>query len=107
MLAIVVGVSSSISATSHEPSPEELAAEVKPLMLEQWKKDPILGKATIQSIALVHKGGGIYSGFVEVKLDGQSERFSLEVVLDRETIRWQIKPEANQDQSRPKQSQQM
>jgi hypothetical protein len=107
LLAIVVGVSSSISATSHEPSPEELAAEVKPLMLEQWKKDPILGKATIQSIALVHKGGGIYSGFVEVKLDGQSERFSLEVVLDRETIRWQIKPEANQDQSRPKQSQQM
>jgi hypothetical protein len=58
-------VSSSIGTTWHDPSPEELAVEVKRLMLEQWKKDPRLEKATIQSIALVHKGDGIYSGFVE------------------------------------------
>jgi hypothetical protein len=95
VLAIAASVSSGIGAPSHEPSPEELAAEVKPLILQEWKKSPGLTKATIQRISLLHKGGGLYSGYIETTLDGQPERLALEVVLDRKTIRWQIKPEAN------------
>jgi hypothetical protein len=95
VLAIAASVSSWIGAPSHEPSPEELAAEVKPLILQEWKKSPGIGKATIQRISLLHKGGGLYSGYIEATLDGQPERLALEVVRDRETIRWEIKPEAN------------
>ena len=95
LLAIAAGVSNSIGARSLEPSPEELAAEVKPLILEEWKKQPGLKDATIQRISLTHKGGGLYFGFIEATLDGHPERLPLEVVVDRKTIRWQIKPEAN------------
>jgi hypothetical protein len=41
------------------------------------------------------KGGGHYSGFIDALVDGQPERLLLEVVLDRDTIRWEVKPEAN------------
>jgi hypothetical protein len=78
-----------------EPSPEEIAGEVKPLILEEWKNSPALGQATIERIALTHQGGGRYSGFIDARLGGQRERLSLEVVLDRETIRWQVEAEAN------------
>jgi len=77
------------------PSPEKVAAEVKPLILQEWKKRPELGNAAIQTISLTHQGGGVYSGSIEATLGGQTERFSLKVVVDRETIRWEIKPEAN------------
>jgi hypothetical protein len=95
LLAIGASVSSSIGWTSHEPSPDQVAAEVKPLILQEWKKQPGLRNATIQRISLTHKGGGVYSGFIEAALDGQPERLALEVVLDHETIRWEIKAEAN------------
>jgi hypothetical protein len=95
LLVVVASVASTTGAPSHEPNPEELAAEVKPLILQEWKKHPGLENATIQRISLVHKGGGLYSGFIEATLDGHSERLSLEVVLERETMRWEIKPEAN------------
>jgi hypothetical protein len=77
------------------PSPEKVAADVKPLILQDWKKRPGLTNATIQTISLTHKGGGVYSGFIKATLNGQTERLLLKVVLDRETIRWEIKPEAN------------
>jgi hypothetical protein len=95
VLAIAASVSSGIGAPSHEPSPEELAAEVKPLIVQEWKKRPEFRNATIQKISLTDKGGGLYFGFIEATLDGHPERLSLEVVVDRKTIRWQIKPEAN------------
>ena len=95
LLVVVASVASTTGAPSHEPNPEELAAEVKPLILREWQKSPGFEKATIRQISLAHKGGGLYSGFIEATLDGQPEHLALEVVLDRETIRWEIKPEAN------------
>jgi hypothetical protein len=65
------------------------------LILEEWKKSPALGQATIERIVLAHQGGGSYSGFIDAMLGGQRERLALEVVLDSETIRWQIKPGEN------------
>jgi hypothetical protein len=95
LLAIGAVVSNRVGEAPHEPSPEELAAEVKPLIVQEWKKRPEFGNATIQKISLTDKGGGLYFGFIEATLDGRPERLSLEVVVDRKTIRWQIKPEAN------------
>jgi hypothetical protein len=90
-LPLLVGV---VIAPSN-PSPEKVAAEVKPLILEEWKKQGGLGNATIQAIYLTHNGGGVYSGFTEARLDGQTERLLLKVVVDRKTIRWETKPNAN------------
>jgi hypothetical protein len=95
LLAIGAGLSNMVSEASYEPTPEEVAAEVKPLMLQEWKKRPELKNATIQTISLTYRSAGLYSGLVEATLDGQPERLSLEVVLDRGTIRWKIKPEGN------------
>jgi hypothetical protein len=94
-LVMAAAVSRSAGTTRHEPSPEELAAEVKPLILREWKKHPGLEGATIQSISLARKGEGVYSGSVEAFLDGRPERLALEVVLDGEAIRWEIKPGGN------------
>jgi acyl carrier protein len=54
------------------------------------EEKPEFGEATIQGISLVAKGVGRYSGFIEVTLGGRSERITLEVVLDRKTIRWEL-----------------
>jgi hypothetical protein len=94
-LVMTATVSRRAGATWHEPSPEELAAEVKPLILKEWKKRPGFERATIQSISLARKGGGVYSGSIETMLDGQPERLALEVVIDGETIKWEIKPGGN------------
>jgi hypothetical protein len=91
-LVVAAVVSRGAGATWHEPSPEELAAEVKPLILQEWKKHPDLERATIQSISLARKGEGVYSGSLEAILDGRAVRLALEVVLDGETIKWEIKP---------------
>jgi len=62
VLGIVIGVSGSYDAPSHEPSREEVAAEVKPLILEEWKKSPEFREATIQSISLAATGRGVTPG---------------------------------------------
>jgi hypothetical protein len=81
-----------IALAAYNPGPSELAAEVKPLILQEWQKKPELRGASIQNVTLVHKGGKVYTGFVDATLDGQSQRLSLEVVYDRGTLAWQLKP---------------
>jgi hypothetical protein len=79
------------TAASH-PNPSALAAEVKPLILQEWHKRPALQGLSIRDIALVHKGGKVYTGFVDTTRGGQSERLVLEVVFDGHTIAWKLKP---------------
>jgi len=79
------------TAASH-PNPNALAAEVKPLILQEWHKRPELQGLSIRDIALVHKGGKVYTGFVDTTLGGQSERLVLEVVFDGHNIAWELKP---------------
>jgi hypothetical protein len=74
------------------PDPKELAFEVKPLILQEWQKKPELRGASIHNISLVHKGGNVYTGFVDATMGGESVRMSLEVVHDRGTIIWELKP---------------
>jgi hypothetical protein len=81
-----------LAVAAYNPGPDELAAEVKPLILAEWQKEPERRGASIQNVTLVHKGGKVYTGFVDATLGGQSERLSLEVVYDRGTIAWELKP---------------
>src|SRR5262245_58254297 len=41
-----------MSVAERNPSPEEVAAEVNPLILQEWRKHPQLREATIQEISL-------------------------------------------------------
>ena len=75
----------------HRPDPEELAAQVKPLILREWQKNPLMAEATIRDIVLVHKGGNTYTGYVDAAIRGQRVRLRLEVVYDRGNIVWQTK----------------
>ena len=81
-----------IVMAGYSPDPNELAAEVKPMILQQWQNRPELRGATIQNVTLVHKHGKVYAGFVDATMGGQSERLALEVVYDRGSILWELKP---------------
>jgi hypothetical protein len=74
------------------PTAKAIAAEVKPLILREWQKQPALRGATIQNITLVSKGDGVYTGTVDAVLDGESERLSLVVERKGGTIGWELKP---------------
>lgn len=84
-----------LAVAAYKPDPSELAAEVKPLILQEWQKKPELRGATIQSVTLVHKGGNSYTGFIDATLNGKSERLMLEVTHDGKTIMWQLKAPGN------------
>lgn len=84
-----------LAVAVYKPDPSELAAEVKPLILQEWQKEPELRGATIQNVTLVHKGGNSYSGFIDATLDGKSERLMLDVTHDGRTILWQLKAPGN------------
>jgi hypothetical protein len=91
LFAIVESLSSRIG-TAHELSPEEVAAEVKLQILQEWQKQPEHRDATIQNLTLVHKGDKLYSGFVDATISGQSERFTVTVIFDQGMITWEMKP---------------
>jgi hypothetical protein len=72
-------------------TPAELAAGMKPLILAEWQKKPILKDATIQDVQLRHAGGDEYVGHVDATIVGNPTRLDLKVVNDGKTIRWEIK----------------
>ena len=80
-----------LAAAAYKTDPIELAAEVQPLILQEWHKQPELRAATIQSLTLVHKGGNSYTGILDAILDGKSERLKLEVTYDGQSIAWELK----------------
>jgi hypothetical protein len=91
-LAVYFGVIGGVVLLTSDLSPDELAAEVKPLILKEWHKDPMLRDATIQNITLEHRDGNVYTGFVDAILGGRPERLSLQVTYDGETVEWEVKP---------------
>ena len=93
LLAIGAIASSTIGEASHELSPDELASALKPLILQEWEKQPGFENATIERISLTHQGGGLYSGSIEGTIDGRPQHFVLEGKVGRETISWEIKPQ--------------
>jgi len=84
-----------IAVATYIPEPNELAAEVTPMILEEWQKHPEL-QPSIQNVSLVHKGGMVYTGFVDTTLAGQKKRLPLEVIFGDDTISWKLKPGAEE-----------
>jgi hypothetical protein len=84
-----------MAVASYKPDPNELAAAVKPLILQEWQKKPELIGAKINNITLVHKGGNTYTGFVDATFGGKSQQLALEVTHDGQNTMWQVKPLGN------------
>ena len=80
------------SATATPPSPDEVAAHLKPLILKKLREKPELATVVIDSIELVHKGGNAYEGFVNASLNGEAEKLAVEATLDGDMIGWKLKP---------------
>lgn len=74
------------------PDTKVLAAEARSLILREWQKKPELRGATIQNVTLVHKGGKLYTGFVDATIGGQAERLSVEVIVEGGTLELTLKP---------------
>jgi hypothetical protein len=89
-IAAYFGIVFAIVFATYSPDPQELAAEVKPLILEEWQKKPDLQGATIDNIKLEHQKGPVFTGYVEATMAGKSERLPLEVDYDGETIQWKL-----------------
>jgi hypothetical protein len=86
----------------YRPSADDLAAEVRPLILAEWQKQPEMRGVTIQRITLEHKGGKRYAGFVDATLNGQAERLALEVEYGNGMIRWEVRPMNPQGRAPPR-----
>ncbi|GEM_PF-2223868 len=80
---------------TYTPKANDLAAQVKPLILQKWQKKPALRDASIENVSLVHQGGKVYTGLVNATLSGQSVQLSLQVVYSRGTIAFTVKPLAS------------
>ena len=91
LIGVFLTTSIILALATHKPDPDVLAAEIKPLILQEWQKQPVLRGASIQSLTLDHKGGNSYRGVINATLDGRPERLLLEVEYDGQTIEWQTK----------------
>jgi hypothetical protein len=70
-------------------STDELAEEVKMSMEETWEKEGITGMK-IESFMLTHKGGNEYSGILETIEDGESFKYTVQVIYDGDNMNWEI-----------------
>lgn len=74
---------------------EDLAAQVRSAITEEWQKLPEMQDCVIEDVTLVHKGGNTYTGFLDVSANGEKERISLEVTRDGSSFVWQLKSTAD------------
>jgi hypothetical protein len=91
-MAACVGIGLFMIAMPLGPDPAELARKAKSHILEQWRKDPQMHDATIQTVTLVRHTGQHYSGSFEATIGGRPARFALKVkVLDGglATLEWE------------------
>ena len=91
-LAVYVYLVFGLAVATYKPEPSDLAAEVKPLILQECQKTPATRDATIQAATLTHKGGKTYSGTVEATISGRPQKFTLEVVAEGTNLSWQVQP---------------
>jgi hypothetical protein len=58
-------------------------------MEETWEKEGITGMK-IESFMLTHKGGNEYSGILETIEDGESFKYTVQVIYDGDNMTWEI-----------------
>ena len=75
---ITVALGLFIQFNMNTPTTEEFAEELQPILLEDFQRIPPLKHATIEHIQLIPAGETTYSGYVQISINGQSERLPIE-----------------------------
>jgi hypothetical protein len=90
-LAALAGLSFLLHRMMQGPDADELAPQVKALLVREWRKRPDLESLKIRKVSLVHEGGREYSGAVDATNLDLVEKFTIHVVVDREgfTVTWE------------------
>ena len=63
-------------------STEEIAKQVKLSISESLKENPLTSESVIKDFTLVHKGGNLYEGILDVEI--KNDLFDEEVIDDSE-----------------------
>lgn len=69
----------------------DLQTQIEQSIRETWANEPALAGATIHSLSLIHKTGNQYEGLLEVSMDGQTERLTIDVTYDGKQFMWQVR----------------
>ena len=71
-------------------SNDDVARETKDLMMQEAKKDRVDLK--FKDFNVVHESGNKYTGMAECTVDGESIKYSIDIVCDGENIQAQWTP---------------
>lgn len=82
LLIFLVSCNSRMSTT-------ELTKEVKKSIQETLRKEGDFN-TSISSLLLAHKSGNEYSGLLETLENGQTVKYTVQVIYDGETFKWEI-----------------
>jgi hypothetical protein len=99
-VGICLAVVCLIDSAAYGPAPEEVATEVRGLLLQEWGKSPDLGEMTIRKVTLARQGRRSYTGFADVTFAGQSERLTLGVLVEGGLLTVSWTAEALEEQGR-------
>lgn len=87
--AAVLVVVLAVFIVTYEPTPEDVAEIVHPLILAEWEQQPNK-PAGIDRITLTADSEDTFVGHIETTFEGRPTRLPLRVYLDGEFIHWQI-----------------
>jgi hypothetical protein len=76
------GVALFVHRTIQGPDPDDLARDVRTLLVREWRKRPAMEGAKIQSVSLVRTRNMEYSGLVDAMKEGQRIRFHITVKVE-------------------------
>ena len=89
-VAVYIVVLGGIALYAVEPSPEDVAEDLRPTILEHWHSKPHLKDATIERIVLDPKGHGAYGGFIEATFHGKPMQVPLKVTYEGGSYSYEI-----------------
>jgi len=98
LLVLVVWIG--VLVGNAKPTPEQVATQIKPMILEQWQEVPGLYTTTIENISLVQDSDTTYSGTVQATLNGQAQRMLIKVTIQEDSLMWELTPDES-DQAAP------
>lgn len=91
--AVLYLVPTYYSCAFYVPDAAAITAQMRPLLLREWRKDPVTRNAKITEISIVRTDGGEYSGLVEATFgEGVTAKFTLDVAYDSGTIIFTARP---------------
>lgn len=91
-LIAFVGAVFALAFATFQATPEDIAKEVRPQILAEWRKNPQLIDASIERIDLNSPDGKTFDGIVLANIGGRPTRLALHVVVEGAMMNWTVNP---------------